>query len=238
MVPFKEILEKEFGIPVYIENDVNSYALAELLYGVAKTLDNFVCVTFGSGVGAGIIINRQLYRGDFGGAGEVGHYVFIIDGEPCRCGQSGCFENYTSDRFILNKTKELLDKSGDRNSSLYQNKDSLSIEAILKAAQEDDEYACEAYREVGKNIGIGLANIINIFNPVAIILTGEGIKAREFIEEGIINYSKRNFFMNHQCCPVIFSKFGEDGWEIGAVTAAIIELFEAPIYKSARSLVW
>jgi glucokinase-like ROK family protein len=234
-VPFKEILEKEFDIPVSVDNDVNTYALAELLYGAGKIYNNFICVSIGVGIGAGIILNHQLYRGEFGGAGEFGHFIVNMDGEPCYCGQRGCLENYASDKFIIHKTQELLAQSSDKNSILYAKRDQLSISDIYEAARRGDVYAKAAYNEVGKNIGIGLANIINVFNPAAIIVTGEGIAAKEFIADGITRFAGRNYFASQQTCPIIFSELGKYGWEIGAATAAIIELFEAPIYQGTRS---
>lgn len=234
-VPFKEILEAEFEIPVSVDNDVNTFAMAELFYGAGKTFDNFVCVSIGVGVGAGIVIDRQIYRGNFGGAGEFGHFIIQKDGDPCYCGRQGCLEMYTCDKFIIHRVKESLGKSGNQFSIFNTNSGEIVIEDILKAAYMGDCHALEAYREAGKNIGIGLSNIINILNPAVIILTGEGIKARAFIEEEINQYATKNYFSNLQNCPVIFSKLGEDGWEIGAATAAIINLFDAPIYNSTKS---
>ena len=234
-VPFAAILEREFQIPVSVDNDVNTYTLAELEYGLGKKLENFICVSIGVGIGAGIIMNHQLYRGDFGGAGEFGHFIIKMDGKPCYCGQKGCLERYAGNRFILEKTKELLDKSGDVHSTLYDNRENMNIDDILKAAQNGDAHARQAYHEVGKNLGIGLANIINIFNPAAVILTGEGIAARPFIEDQIVKYAGRNYFTTHKKCPILFSKLGSSGWEIGAATAAVINLFEEPIYQNARS---
>lgn len=231
-VPFKKFLEEEIHVPVSVDNDVNTYALAELFYGAGKRYDNFVCVSIGDGVGAGLIINRNLYRGDFGGAGEFGHTIIEMNGENCYCGQQGCLESYSCNQFILNRVRQLAAASSGN--QWYPPEKDLTLEIIREAAKNGDPIAIQVFEEVGRSIGIGLSNIINILNPTAIVLTGEGIKNKEFIQESLNTYAGKNFFANHKSCPLIFSDLGMAGCEIGPAITAIIDLFEAPIYQNSN----
>jgi len=99
-VPLGEPLARLLELPVWVENDVNALTLAECWHGAGHRFRNFVCITVGEGIGAGVVIGGELYRGAFGGAGEVGHITIDPDGPRCRCGEHGCLEVYASDRFL------------------------------------------------------------------------------------------------------------------------------------------
>jgi glucokinase-like ROK family protein len=232
-VAFRPTVRKVINVPVYVDNDVNAYAIAELLYGQGKGLDNFLVVTMGIGIGCGIIINGEIYRGDFGGAGEIGHVIIQKDGKQCYCGQRGCLETCADDDFIINRVKELA-RSNPR--SAFCDKEP-TIKDVYKAAREGDECALRAYEEAGRNMGVGLVNAINIFNPSTIILAGEAMVAKDFFMPYIIETAQRNFFYKYKKhIEIKASELGDNGWEIGAAAVAVNELFQAPIYKNRRTL--
>ncbi|MEA1964798.1 MAG: ROK family transcriptional regulator, partial [Candidatus Aerophobetes bacterium] len=107
-IQFKELLEKEFNIPVFVDKDVNALALGEKRYGAARGINNFVCITVGTGIGAGIVLNGEIYHGSSGGAGELGHTIIDKNGPLCYCGKQGCLEAFSSDYFIIKEAKKAL----------------------------------------------------------------------------------------------------------------------------------
>jgi N-acetylglucosamine repressor len=147
--------EKEFGtelkIPVFVEHDVNCATIAEQWYGAGKHLNTFLLVTVGEGTGSGIIINKKLYKGSFGGAGEIGHTIFEKDGTPCYCGQKGCLEMYTNERFLLNHFQ-----------GKHPEIKSLSPEIIQSLLRQDPEATRMVLKEWATNLATGLIGAIII----------------------------------------------------------------------------
>ncbi|NLY90392.1 MAG: ROK family transcriptional regulator [Firmicutes bacterium] len=234
-VPFREILSQRFSVPVFIDNDVNTYALAELSYGYGREADDFLLVTIGAGIGAGLILDKKIYRGGFGGAGEIGHMVIATPGNPCYCGRQGCLEAHAGEQFILSECKRIL--SQEKDSLLYNERLQLTMEKVLKAAKAGDYAARQAFYNAGRNLGIGLVNLINILNPTTIILAGEGMVAEEFILPGIKGVLPTNFFNRfHPEYDLRVSRLGEGAWEKGAATLVINELFKAPIYQGQKTV--
>ncbi|HHT06832.1 MAG TPA: ROK family transcriptional regulator [Hydrogenispora sp.] len=234
-VPFRKILQEKFSVPVYVDNDVNVYTLAELTYGYGQDLNNFILVISGVGIGAGFVFNRQIYRGEFGGAGEVGHMVIFPEGKNCYCGRQGCLEAHAGEKYIIEETKRLL--SADKDSPLYAERSSLTIERVLAAAEQGDHHARKALYTAGRNLGIGLVNLINIVNPAAIILSGENINGIEYMKPGLDEVINENFF-NQYCkaFDIRISELGEDAWVIGAATLVINQQFQAPILRKEKTV--
>lgn len=223
------MLEERFNVPVYVDNDVNVYALAELWYGHGRTLNNFLVVTYGSGIGSGIVINRRLYTGDFGGAGEIGHMVLVAGGRQCECGQQGCLEAYASESFIADYIR---DNIRFYNESIININDDLSIEKVYEYAKNGDMLAVNAIRLSAKYLGYGLVSVINMLNPSTIILAGEGMVAKDIVLPVVNDIVRDNFFKMHEKqVSIQVSELGDDAWEIGAATLAISKLFEMPLYE-------
>ncbi|HHV75177.1 MAG TPA: ROK family transcriptional regulator [Thermoanaerobacterium sp.] len=223
------ILKDRFNVPVYVDNDVNAYTLAELWYGQGRTLSNFIVVTYGSGIGSGIVINKRLYCGDFGGAGEIGHMVLVADGRKCECGQKGCLEAYASENFIIDYIKENIQFFKESKINID---DEMSIEKVYEYAKNGDMLAINALKLSAKYLGYGLLSVINIFNPSTIILAGEGMVAKDIILPVVIDIAKNNFFKMHEKkVQIRVSNLGDDAWEIGASLLAISKLFEMPLYE-------
>ncbi|MBI4653622.1 MAG: ROK family protein [Nitrospirae bacterium] len=178
----KEIFEKKFSLPVVIENDANAYAYGEKLAGTGKEFNNFVALTLGTGLGSGAIYKGELFEGAF----EIGHMVIETDGRYCTCGGFGCLESYASGRAVVEQVISLLEKGEKSILREYHNGNFYKItpEIVYKAAFEGDTLSRNIFRELGKYLGIGIANIINIFSPEAIILGGGLVGAWDlFIEE-------------------------------------------------------
>ncbi|MEW6419829.1 MAG: ROK family protein [Nitrospirota bacterium] len=204
-----------FGIPVFIENDANAAAFGEMWVGAGKGFSNFILFTLGTGIGGGIIHGRKLLDV----SAEIGHMSIDADGEKCPCGNSGCLESYASVRAILSKAVSILEK--DRESLLRESSGGnfykLTTEDIYKAALDGDSLARELLRNAGRYLGIGIANIINLMSPEAIILAGGLIGAWNiYIQEAIKEASRRTLKQLFDRVEIIPSSLMDDAGIIGS----------------------
>jgi len=202
-LPLKEIIEKETKKKVILENDANCVAIAELFFGYGKSpkIKNLVCLTLGTGVGGGIVINKKIYIGK-GNAAEFGHITLDIKGIKGSCGNYGCLEEYISSRGI---------KRIARNLGLEKN-----IIDIYHMAKAGNKKAKKVYEEAGKYLGIGLSNIVKILDPDLIVIAGGISNAGNLIlKPAIKEMKKRSFFKTPE---VKIAKVGEDAGAIGAAS--------------------
>lgn len=175
-VPMKEIMEEEFKIPVYLENDANCAALGEAVAGVGNGVDDFIAVTLGTGVGAGIVLNGQILHGCNDAAGEIGHTVIVADGERCPCGRRGCWEAYASATALIRQTKDKMSKHFDTimwdicNGNIRE----VNAETAFQAMRDGDTAAREVINKYVYYLSVGIVNIINTFQP-KILCIGGGI---------------------------------------------------------------
>lgn len=169
-----EILEKEFGIDVFVENDANVAAIGELIFGAGKKYDSFVMVTLGTGVGGGIIYNKKLFRGEFGGAGELGHTTIDHNGRQCNCGSVVCIEAYVGNNYLVNIVKqELVNHPHSQIHKLLNNNlDLLSPKIICEAVLEGDPYAVSVVDNMGVNLGHSFASAANLLDISTFIIGG------------------------------------------------------------------
>ena len=230
-VNIKKSIEEFIDVPVFIDNNVNAYALAELELGFGKTHENFICISVGAGVGAGIVIDKKLYYGKFGGAGEIGHSIIQVNGYPCHCGQHGCSEMYVSDKFFTNEGPNLLKEKYPK--SLLKDS-SFSPKEVYESAMGGDELAMELLKKSGEYLGVTLVNVINTINPSIIVLVGERMVVKDLFIHHAMKIAKQNFFSPASFDTKVYvSNLGEDAWVIGASLLAINHLFEVPIYKTS-----
>lgn len=163
-----EMLTERIHLPLYLDNPLKACAVAELWFGMGQQTSNLVTLVIGTGVGAGIVINGSLYRGATNSAGEWGHTMIVLDGRECRCGRQGCLEAYVGAPGILQSLREIAPHS-----PLLQTEDQTeSISELANAARQGDSTAMEVIRTTARYLGAGVANIINLFNPEAIVLGG------------------------------------------------------------------
>jgi len=227
-IRFKELLEKEFDFPIFVDKDVNVLTLAEKRFGVGKKINNFICITIGKGVGAGIVIKGDIYHGSYGGAGDFGHTIIDKDGPLCYCGKRGCLETFSSDQFIINKIKEALSNQQD---TIIKDLNSITVDTVFKAAKEGDEVSKNIFQEVGKNLAMGIVSLISLFDPELIVVGGEGVKAAELIFPTMRKVVRDNFPYKKEI-KIIPLQPGEKGWIIGAAELVLSEVFKTPIFKS------
>jgi glucokinase len=190
--PILERLGADFRLPACLDNDGNLGALAEQRCGVARGLRNIIYMTVSTGCGGGILINGEIYRGAHDGAGEVGHMSIDPDGFECSCGSRGCFELYASGTALLNVMRS--DMASGKKSRVFDLANNegggISGRHLDAAAACGDEYALALYRKEGYYLGVGLANLFNLFDPELIVLGGGVIKGRRFFHKTMMETLK------------------------------------------------
>jgi len=171
-----EILEKHFHLPAFVDNDANVGALAESVFGAGKDAAYFVLITLGTGVGSGIILDKKIYHGAVGAAGEFGHMTINFDGPRCNCGNNGCIERYIGAQWIVERALGYL--SDYPNSALYSYKEKLeqkiTPKVIADLANQGDALSKRVIEETGHYLGIALGALVNLLN-LDLILIGGGI---------------------------------------------------------------
>jgi glucokinase len=210
-------LSRTFGVPVYIENDANAAALGEKLGGAGRGFENFVLLTLGTGIGGGIIYGGKLLAV----SAEMGHMSINSEGEKCPCGNIGCLENYASARAMISKAVAMIEKGAESllkeccKGSIYK----ITPEDIYRAALDGDNLSREILRDAGKYLGVGLANIINIMSPEAIILNGGLIGAWNiYVQEAIKEASRRAFRELFDSVKILPSSLGDNAGLVGAAS--------------------
>lgn len=176
-LPIKKQLAKIFQLPVRVENDVNALALAEKTWGSGRNVSNLFCLTIGTGIGGGIIINNQLHRGHHFYAGEIGHLMVKSNGPKCNCGRQGCLEALAGGPAIVRQTITLIRKSSipSRLRTIIKNDSRrLNPQIIFDAAKKGDRLAQKIVQETAGYIGIALSYVVNLLDP-EIIVVGGGI---------------------------------------------------------------
>lgn len=185
------IIQKEFEIDTYVENDANAAAIGEMIFGAGKKLNSFVMITLGTGVGGGIIFERKLFRGETGAAGEIGHLSIDFNGARCNCGSLGCIEAYSGNNYIIHDV--LKDYESEKSSLVFKiienNLDLLTPKVISQAAEQNDIYAINVINNLGTRIGYAMASVANLLDLTTIIVgggvAGFGSRLLQAIENGM-----------------------------------------------------
>lgn len=213
------IMSERLNMPVFVDNDVNSMALAESRFGSAMGARSVVCVTVGTGVGGGVIIDGRVVRGSSSSAGELGHMTIDIDGPECACGNFGCIESFCSSGAMTGRIKARLSKGLTPIFSelLEGSPDNLTVKKIFAAARKGDEIANEVVNETGTYLGIGLAGIVNLLNPEVVVIGG-GITdgGAGFVDAVTKEIRKRAFSSAVEKLRVTRAALGNDAGFIGA----------------------
>jgi glucokinase len=218
-LPLKEELEKALYIPVVIENDANAAALGEQWRGAGHGIGSMILVTLGTGVGGGIVLDNKIWHGADGMAGEIGHMTIIPDGRLCGCGNTGCLEMYASARGIVQSYAEALEKS---DLAPPVDMPMISSERVYQDARAGNERAVRVMKEMGRLLGIGMANLINIFNPEMIVIGG-GVKDawQLFIGATHQEIMRRAFQVPAERTNIVPSLLGDDAGMVGAAAVAL-----------------
>lgn len=231
----RDVLQKKFKLPVFIENDAKAAALAEYRFGQAKGKKDVLSVFWDWGIGLGQILDSKLYRGTSGFAGEFSHIPIVKDGILCQCGKQGCLETLASGSALSRLAHEGI-KAGKTSISINSFEDD-KIEArfVLEAANNGDQYAINILAEVGFNLGKGLAILIQLLNPELIVLGGRIAEAGEYVTTPI-QQSLNTFCMRQlkERSSVVVSEMGQHVCLMGAVAIVMENIFEYYIKTIAK----
>jgi glucokinase len=214
-----ENLRDRLNMPVWVDNDVNAMALAELKFGAAAGAKSAVCITVGTGVGGAVIIDGKVVRGHSNTAGEIGHMTINFDGPSCKCGKKGCVEAYCSSSAILTRTRKHLEK--DFTPVFHEltggDLEKLNIKVITSAAKQDDYVAKEVLEETAEYLAIGLGNAANLVNPELMILGGGIVDGwPNFIKQVSLSIRKHAFASAVKELKITKAALGNDAGFIGA----------------------
>jgi glucokinase len=210
-VDIVNLLKPYYELPIVLTNDSNAAALGEMKFGLAKGMKNFVVITMGTGLGAGIVVDGRLLYGENGVAGELGHMTIEPGGRLCGCKRRGCVETYVSATGIRRTVFELLARSTDESELREISFNKLTAEKTHELARRGDPIAIEAFELTGKVLGRVLSNTVAVFDPEAIILSGGLMHAGDFLLEPTTKSFSENVLKLHKKKTVILKSQLKDG---------------------------
>ncbi|MCA9978391.1 MAG: ROK family transcriptional regulator [Anaerolineales bacterium] len=212
-----------FNIPIYIENDANAGAIAEKWWGNGRDYSNLAYIKLGTGVGSGLILNNEIFRGNGGTAGEIGHTTIDPTGPTCRCGNQGCLEGMVGIPAIITEAQQRLRK--DRPN--WVSNTPLTINSIIRAALSGDPTARSIIENAGSILGIGTANLVNVFNPGLVVLGGDLVAAGDLLLNAVrATVIRRAMPKASSEVKITVSSLGDDAVAIGAATLAMQNAFQ------------
>ncbi|MCF3942797.1 ROK family transcriptional regulator [Oceanobacillus alkalisoli] len=213
-----DIIEQKFDLPVTIENEANAGAFGEMKFGLGADANNIIYVSVGIGIGVGLILNGGLFKGYNGFSGELGHMTIKDDGEGCGCGNVGCWELYASEKALINNAKKVIVNQ--------ENNDKISLDDLILLAKNENKQSIKLFEKIGDDLGTGINNIINIFNPEQIIIGNRMVFAKDWIVESITNrIENERIGFQHQNLKLDFSELNVYSPAIGMAAFSIERFF-------------
>jgi len=222
-VPLRDIVKGKYKVNTFLMNDADAAALGEHHFGAGQGVNNLILLTVGTGIGGGIIINGKLYSGVSGSAGEIGHTTIDVNGPRCSCGNTGCLEALVSGTAVAKEAIKRI-RQGERSfltESVGGKIEDITAEEVLTAARDGDSLASEVILKAATYLGIGLANVVNIFNPEMIIIGGGMAKMGDLL----LNPAKqvvreRAYQLSAQAVQIVPAQLGDDAGVLGAAVFA------------------
>ncbi|RRJ63538.1 ROK family transcriptional regulator [Paenibacillus oralis] len=203
-------LAAEFGANIHIDNEANAGAIGEKLYGAGRDALNLIYLSIGIGIGSGIIVGGELYRGTSNFSGEVGHMTVAEDGPLCRCGNRGCWETLASEKALLDRASKLWGRAVP------------DLEQIVRLARDGDPEALRLLNETGAQLGVGLANLVNILNPELIVIGNRLSLAGDLLQEAMLEtLENRSLSYHRKKSHVAFANLGTRSTALGAASMPI-----------------
>jgi glucokinase len=229
-LPIRDIVVERTGLPAFVDNDANVAALAEQLFGAARGADNAVMLTIGTGIGGGLVLGGEIYRGSTGAGAELGHMAIQMDGPGCQgnCPNRGCVEALASGTALGREGLAAAESSPDSAlGRLLAAGGTVDGKAVTVAAQEGDETAIGVFELVGGRLGVALAGYANIFEPEVIVVGGGVMAAGDLLLDPARRELEARALRPMNRTPVVAAELGEDAGMIGAAAMARIELEKA-----------
>ncbi|MFN3685637.1 ROK family protein [Salinarimonas sp.] len=222
-VPLGAAAQARLRLPVHVDNDANLVALAELWFGAGRRIADFAVVTIEHGVGMGLVLGHRLYRGAHGLATELGHMKVQLDGALCRCGQRGCLEAYIADYALAREATTALNWTHKEGRST-----SVLLESLFDHAKAGNGAARSIFRRAGRYLAVGLANVVNLFDPALIILSGERMRYDYLYASDTLAEMESLMINAHGTLPPIeVHAWGDLLWAHGAAALALGAVTEA-----------
>ncbi len=207
-VTISKLIEEKYNIPVTIHNEANAGAYGEKRFGAGQEHRDVIYISVGIGIGVGLILNNQLYLGQHGLSGELGHMTIDKDGPVCTCGNKGCWELFASEKALVRKGKEA--------GLTPLNQKPLSLETIVQLAEKGDQQTIELIQLIGKNLAIGINTIINVFNPEQIIIGNRLAVLHKWLSDDIQNHLEQSSLSNQSSATQLqFSKLEKRSAALG-----------------------
>ncbi len=231
-IPFAAMLAGRLNVPTVIENDANLITLAERWFGHGQDIDNFVVVTVEAGIGMGLFINGDLYRGHHNIGTEFGHSKVDRQGPLCRCGQSGCIEAFTADYALLREARKIIDlpPTDDERAS------DAAVQEITRLARAGHAGLKEIFEQAGATLGLGIANLINIIDPGRVIISGAGMRAADLLEPSLVAAVSANSLKALSGrCQIIFHDWTDEVWARGAASLVLQGLYRTPWTRNSNA---
>jgi len=215
-IELKSCMESLLGLPVLLENDSKVSVYGEILVGAGRDVKNLVYISIGSRVGAGLVLNGEIFEGAGGFAGELGHVSVDVEGKKCACGGTGCLERYISAPSIAQRAEERMTLNPSSALQIITNRP-ITAQDVSAAALIGDKMACVIMGEVGRHLGIAIANLINLLNLEMVILGGGVMEAGEVLLKPTIEEVKRHALAPpYDDCKIVLSSLGPASGIIGA----------------------
>ena len=228
-LPIRDLVGERTGLPIFVDNDANVAALAEHLYGAARGADNALMLTIGTGIGGGLILGGEVYRGASGAAAELGHVVIAMDGLPCQgnCPGHGCVETYASGTALGREARAAAEREPDSAlGRMAAEGRQIDGKAVTEAALSGDAAAIGVFDLVGGRLGVALTSFANIFEPEVFVIGGGVIAAGDLLLEPARKELRARALPPMRDTPVVAAEMGPDAGMIGAAAMARIELDE------------
>lgn len=218
-VPLQQLLHNKYQIPITVENEANAGAYGEKVYGIGQKSQEIVYTSISIGIGVGLILDGKLYKGLRGFSGELGHMTIKMDEDPCRCGNKGCWELYASEQALLDQAEAL----GYKNVTLDQ---------LMEAAQNGEEKALQLFEDLGDYLGVGITNIIHIFNPEQVVIGNTVSIAERYILPAIEKRIERNAIgFNKNDVQINVAKLKKHSTVLGMVAFIVEEFFHTNVHE-------
>jgi predicted NBD/HSP70 family sugar kinase len=225
-VELAEPLRRRLDMPVWVDNDVNTLAVAEKWAGDAHDARDFVTLTVGRGIGLGIVIDRSLYRGANGATGEFGHMIVEPGGSKCECGRFGCLEAMVGEDALRRRV-------GERHGR------ELSRDELIALVVAGDEATLEVIESAGRKLGLAVANMITLLNPEMLIICGEGTELGwHFLDPIVTAVREQTFADLGRRLEIKVQRWGDDAWAVGAATLVLRESFSLPGADDNSLAIW
>ena len=221
-VPLARSLHERLGIATLLENDANCQAVAEHQFGAGRGCAHMIFITVSTGIGGGIILNDELYTGASGAAGEIGHIGVSVDGPKCGAGHIGCLEAFASGTAIAARAREMIAAGGlIRTARMAEHDPPVSAKTVFLAGQQGEAEATAIIESAGRYLGIGLASLINIFNPQAIVVGGGVSNMGETLLGPAVEMARaRAFAQSLMDVRIVEGDLGEPAAALGAIAVA------------------